>query len=119
MRRILPGPRTAREIAADDGTSAAIPPLAIWHRLRGELRWRVAPLLSGGGSDSGPKAVLFDRDGTLMHDVPYLADPDLVRPVAGARRSLAALRRRGIAVGVVSNQSGVARGLITDQRCSR
>jgi D-glycero-D-manno-heptose 1,7-bisphosphate phosphatase len=49
-----------------------------------------------------------------MHNVPYLDDPELVRPVAGARRSLAALRRKGIATGVVSNQSGVARGLISD-----
>jgi histidinol-phosphate phosphatase family protein len=56
--------------------------------------------------------VLFDRDGTLIHDVPYLADPDGVRPVAGAADALAALRRRGVPVGVVSNQSGVARGLI-------
>jgi HAD superfamily hydrolase (TIGR01662 family) len=114
VSRILPGPRTAREVATMIGTSVAIPPLAIWHRLRGELRWRVGSPRWRGGSDSRPRAVLFDRDGTLMHDVPYLSDPDLVRPVAGARRSLAALRRRGIAVGVVSNQSGVARGLISD-----
>ncbi len=58
-------------------------------------------------------AVLFDRDGTLVHDVPYNADPALVAPVDGAREVLDDLRRRGIAVGVVSNQSGLARGLIT------
>ncbi|GAP49595.1 D-glycero-alpha-D-manno-heptose-1,7-bisphosphate 7-phosphatase [Streptomyces azureus] len=60
------------------------------------------------------KAVLFDRDGTLVHDVPYNADPDRVRPVDGAREALALLRERGIRTGVVTNQSGVARGLLTD-----
>ncbi|MEU0245457.1 HAD family hydrolase [Streptomyces sp. NPDC006235] len=60
------------------------------------------------------KAVLFDRDGTLVHDVPYNADPDRVRPVEGAREALARLRERGIRTGVVTNQSGVARGLLTE-----
>ena len=60
----------------------------------------------------GVRAVLFDRDGTIVHDVPYNHDPDLVAPVDGAREVLDGLRRRGIAVGVVSNQSGIARGLI-------
>jgi HAD superfamily hydrolase (TIGR01662 family) len=114
VSRILPGPRTAGEVAAMILTSALIPPLAIGHRLRGELRWGVVGARWPSRSDSRPLAVLFDRDGTLMHNVPYLSDPNLVRPVAGARRSLAALRRKGIAVGVISNQSGVARGLISD-----
>ncbi|MDY0814535.1 HAD-IIIA family hydrolase [Kitasatospora purpeofusca] len=58
-------------------------------------------------------AVLFDRDGTLVHDVPYNGDPAAVRPVTGAADAVAALRSAGILVGVVSNQSGVARGLLT------
>jgi D-glycero-D-manno-heptose 1,7-bisphosphate phosphatase len=60
-----------------------------------------------------PAAVLFDRDGTLVEDVPYNGDPRLVRPVPGAREALDALRARGLRVGVVTNQSGVARGLLT------
>jgi D-glycero-D-manno-heptose 1,7-bisphosphate phosphatase len=60
-------------------------------------------------------AVLFDRDGTLVHDVPYNGDPAKVDPVATARPALDRLRRAGIPVGVVSNQSGVARGLLTAQ----
>ncbi|CAM5672317.1 Phosphoglycolate phosphatase [Streptomyces tendae] len=60
------------------------------------------------------KAVLFDRDGTLVHDVPYNGDPERVRPVEGAREAVALLRGHGIRVGVVTNQSGVARGLIDD-----
>lgn len=61
-----------------------------------------------------PAAVLFDRDGTLVHNVPYNADPALVQPVPGARAQLHRLRGLGIALAVVSNQSGVARGLITN-----
>ncbi|MEU0288017.1 HAD family hydrolase [Streptomyces sp. NPDC006147] len=65
------------------------------------------------------KAVLFDRDGTLVHDVPYNADPGRVRPVAGAREALDALRARGIRTGVVTNQSGIARGLLTEADAAR
>jgi len=57
-----------------------------------------------------PAAVLFDRDGTLIHDVPYNHDPQKVRPVAGAREALERLRAAGVRIGVVTNQSGVGRG---------
>ncbi len=60
-----------------------------------------------------PRAVLFDRDGTLVHDVPYNGDPALVRPVEGARRAVERLRAAGLLVGLVTNQSGIARGLLT------
>lgn len=60
-----------------------------------------------------PRAVLFDRDGTLVHDVPYNGDPSLVCPVDGAADVLAELRRAGVPTAVVSNQSGIARGLLT------
>ncbi|WP_144660036.1 HAD-IIIA family hydrolase [Paenarthrobacter nicotinovorans] len=59
------------------------------------------------------KAVLFDRDGTLVVDVPYNGDPQLVRPMDGAVVALQKVREAGLATGVVSNQSGVARGLLT------
>lgn len=59
-------------------------------------------------------AVLFDRDGTLVEDVPYNGDPDRVRLRPGARRALDLLRAAGLATGVVSNQSGIGRGLLTD-----
>lgn len=54
--------------------------------------------------------MLFDRDGTLVHDVPYNGDPTLVRPVDGAREALDRLRAAGLRLGVVTNQSGLARG---------
>jgi D-glycero-D-manno-heptose 1,7-bisphosphate phosphatase len=73
----------------------------------------------GSSSVPLPKAVLFDRDGTLIRDVPYNGDPGLVAPMPDARRVLAALRGRGIATGVVSNQSGVARGLLSRGQVDR
>ncbi|MEV6742167.1 HAD-IIIA family hydrolase [Streptomyces sp. NPDC051104] len=60
-----------------------------------------------------PATVLFDRDGTLVSDVPYNGDPERVEPMPTAREAVDAVRARGIPVGVVSNQSGVARGLLT------
>lgn len=63
--------------------------------------------------------MLFDRDGTLVHDVPYNGDPDQVRPVAGAREALDRLRDAGLRLGVVTNQSGLARGLFTTDDMAR
>jgi HAD superfamily hydrolase (TIGR01662 family) len=60
-----------------------------------------------------PEAVLFDRDGTLVVDVPYNGDPALVRPVPAAGAALGLLRSAGIRTGVITNQSGIARGLIS------
>ena len=58
-------------------------------------------------------AVLLDRDGTLIVDVPYNGDPRLVRPMPGARAALDRLRAAGLRLGVVTNQSGLARGRFT------
>ncbi|MFD5826488.1 D-glycero-alpha-D-manno-heptose-1,7-bisphosphate 7-phosphatase [Lentzea sp. NPDC060358] len=58
-------------------------------------------------------AVLFDRDGTLIEDVPYNGDPARVTPMPGAREALDTLRARGLRTGVISNQSGIGRGLVT------
>ncbi|MBA6441715.1 HAD family hydrolase [Streptomyces sp. GMR22] len=60
-----------------------------------------------------PGAVLFDRDGTLIQDVPYNGDPARVRLMPHARAAVDAVREWGVPVGVVTNQSGVARGLVT------
>jgi histidinol-phosphate phosphatase family protein len=60
-----------------------------------------------------PDAVLFDRDGTLILDVPYNGDPSRVQPMPGAADALGRLRAAGVRTGMISNQSGVARGLIT------
>src|SRR5690348_9740739 len=63
-----------------------------------------------------PSAVLFHRDGTLVVDVPYCGDPALVRPVPTAVAALTLVRNAGIPVGVVTNQSGIARGLLTPEK---
>lgn len=59
-------------------------------------------------------AVLLDRDGTLIEDVPYNGDPEKVRPVPGARAALDRLRAAGLRLAVVTNQSGLARGYFTE-----
>ncbi|MFE5400129.1 D-glycero-alpha-D-manno-heptose-1,7-bisphosphate 7-phosphatase [Streptomyces sp. NPDC056580] len=61
-------------------------------------------------------AVLFDRDGTLLADVPYNGDPDRVRPLPGAAEAVALARRAGLGTAVVSNQSGIGRGLLTTEQ---
>lgn len=58
-------------------------------------------------------AAFLDRDGTLIEDIPYLADPALVRLAPGAVEALKLLRQAGFACVVATNQSGVGRGLIT------
>jgi D-glycero-D-manno-heptose 1,7-bisphosphate phosphatase len=60
-----------------------------------------------------PEAVLFDRDGTLVVDVPYNGDPAAVVPMPTARQAVALLREHGVRIGVVTNQSGVGRGMFT------
>lgn len=58
--------------------------------------------------------MLLDRDGTIVVDVPYNGDPALVQPVPRAKESLDRLRDAGLRVGVLTNQSGVGRGMITE-----
>jgi HAD superfamily hydrolase (TIGR01662 family) len=109
--RIAPGPRTAAEVATMTVTSAVIPPLATWHWLRGLASTRHARPWPGTA-----KVILFDRDGTLIRDVPYNGDPDRVTPMPGASDAVRLARAAGLSVGVVTNQSGVARGLITEDQ---
>jgi D-glycero-D-manno-heptose 1,7-bisphosphate phosphatase len=59
------------------------------------------------------RAVFLDRDGTLIEDVGYPRDPACVVELDGAVSTLRELSRRGFALVVVSNQSGIARGLVT------
>ncbi|GAA4661957.1 HAD-IIIA family hydrolase [Amycolatopsis dongchuanensis] len=106
LRRILPGPRSRAEVARMAVTSALIPPAAVFSRLYGEISaLREKPRT--------PRAILFDRDDTIIVNEPYLNDPKLVRPMPGAEQVLRRLREAGVPVGIVSNQSGIARGLIT------
>ena len=60
-------------------------------------------------------AVFLDRDGTLIDEREYLDDPADVRFVPGAAEAVRRLRDAGLAVVVVTNQSGIARGLYTEE----
>src|ERR671935_1037559 len=64
------------------------------------------------------RAVFVDRDGTLIEDVPYLRDPQRVRLVPDAVRALRELRRLGYRLVLVSNQSGIGRGLISEDEAA-
>ncbi len=136
LARIRPGPRTPGEVATMTATSVLMPPVATWHWLSGWMRLprlltdtarapqpagrtMTSPVASSGSPSPPasraavlPKAVLFDRDGTLVADVPYTGDPARVVAMPGAREAVERLRAAGVATAVVSNQSGVARGRI-------
>jgi len=62
------------------------------------------------------RAVFFDRDDTLMVNVPYSGNPAEVEAFAEAAVALADLAAAGFLLFVVSNQSGVGRGLITREQ---
>jgi len=59
------------------------------------------------------KAVFFDRDGTLMEEVDYCSDPALVRVFPGVPEAIADLKRAGFLAIIVTNQSGIGRGMFT------
>lgn len=73
-------------------------------RMRSEQRCTVA--------EAGARpAVFVDRDGTLINERRYLADPSGVVMLPGVMDAVRALKDGGFAVVVVTNQSGIARGL--------
>lgn len=60
------------------------------------------------------KAIFLDKDGTLVEDVPYNVNPELIVLASGAGESLRLLHQQGFQIIVVSNQSGVARGYFAE-----
>jgi D,D-heptose 1,7-bisphosphate phosphatase len=69
---------------------------------------RVASSRNGRGRRAG---ILLDRDGTIIVDHGYVGSIDRVEFINGAPEAIAAFNRRDIPVAVVTNQSGIARGL--------
>lgn len=63
--------------------------------------------------------VAVDRDGTLIEERPYLSDPAQVRLLPNAAAGLRALRDAGLKLALVTNQSGVGRGLFGLDAVSR
>jgi len=66
-----------------------------------------------------PRAVFLDRDGTLNVEVDYLSDPDDLRLLPGVPAALRRLAEAGFLLCVVTNQSGVARGLFDEETLFR
>jgi histidinol-phosphate phosphatase family protein len=60
-----------------------------------------------------PDAVFLDRDGTVMEDAHYIKSPDQVRLIRGAAAAVKKINEANIPVIVVTNQSGIGRGLFT------
>src|SRR5689334_23753350 len=59
------------------------------------------------------RAAFLDRDGTIIEDVNYIARPEQVRLRPLAAEAIALLNRNDVAVVVITNQSGIARGMFT------
>lgn len=64
----------------------------------------------------GAPAVFLDRDGTLMQDVDYCDDPKDVHVFEGVSEALRKLKQRGYKLIVITNQSGIGRGLFNEQQ---
>jgi D-glycero-D-manno-heptose 1,7-bisphosphate phosphatase len=60
-----------------------------------------------------PDAVFLDRDGTIIEDVDFIRSPDQVRMIPGAPEAIRRINTAGSLVIVVTNQSGIARGIST------
>jgi len=58
--------------------------------------------------------VFLDRDGTIIEDTGYVREPARVTLIAGAAEAIGRLNAAGIPVVVVTNQSGLARGILTE-----
>jgi D,D-heptose 1,7-bisphosphate phosphatase len=60
-------------------------------------------------------AVFLDRDGTLNEDPGYLGDPNNLKLFPGTGKALSLLKKMKFRLIVISNQSGISRGLITKE----
>ena len=59
-------------------------------------------------------SVFLDRDGVLNKDIGYVHKPSQINWIPGAKEAVALLKNQGYLVFVVTNQSGIARGLYTE-----
>ncbi len=58
------------------------------------------------------KAVVFDRDGTIIKEAGYIKDPKLVQILPGVIKGLEIIKELGFLRIILSNQSGIGRGLM-------
>jgi D-glycero-D-manno-heptose 1,7-bisphosphate phosphatase len=64
-------------------------------------------------TDASSPAVFIDRDGTIMEDCDYCSDPSEVKLFPGAPEALRRLKSNGFKLIIMTNQSGIGRGLFT------
>ena len=60
------------------------------------------------------KAVFLDRDGTIIEDSGYISSPDQIKFIPGSIEAIKQLNQAGYKVIIISNQAGIARGLLTE-----
>lgn len=112
-QRVPCSPCRYRECPIDHPCMDGVTPEAVIAGARGLL----------AGLDPAPEAhwvggrrpaVFLDRDGTINEEAGYIRDPADLKLIPGAVEALRLLRERGLALIVVTNQAGVARGLVTE-----
>jgi D-glycero-D-manno-heptose 1,7-bisphosphate phosphatase len=64
------------------------------------------------------KAIFLDKDGTLIPDIPYNINPELITLMPDAIGGLKQLTEEGYLLIIVTNQAGVARGYFTEDKLS-
>ncbi|MEO8578088.1 MAG: HAD family hydrolase [Gemmatimonadales bacterium] len=69
--------------------------------------------------NSLPSAVFLDRDGTIIEDAHYLSKPEQVRLLPGAARAIARINAVLVPAIVITNQSGIGRGIFSDEDFER
>ena len=70
-------------------------------------------------AEAARRAAFLDRDGTLIVDADFLARPEGVQLIPGATDAVRRLNEAGVLVVVITNQSGIARGLLTEDEYLR
>jgi len=61
------------------------------------------------------RAVFVDRDNTLIEDLGYISDPAAVKLLPGVELAVKSLAQAGYKIVVCTNQSGIARGMLTEE----
>jgi len=64
------------------------------------------------------RAVFLDRDGVIIEDVPYLSSTEKIKLISGAAQGIRLLNKLNFKVIIITNQSAVARGLVTEEELS-
>ena len=89
----------------------------VYAAARRQLGMRQAEQKTQSAEGGGQAPVVYlDRDGTLNFDPGYLNQPDQLQLLPGVGQAVARLNRAGFKAVVLSNQSGLARGLITKEQ---